>query len=164
MRFEDIHKNITTIANKLAETLNSKSLDELFSDPAVFKKGLEMTDADVKEMIDESNFYYKHSEWDKAIECILFLIILNPLDSFHYLKLGSILLQQKRWNDAISVFEMASLLNPSDPRPYLYMGSCYIELNDKENAKEAFDNCILQADNIQDKDVKKLAVEAKNTT
>lgn len=161
MRLEELNKNAVKNFDKLYEIISSKDLDTLFSDPEVIKKGLGITDANIDELTNESYHYCKHSEWDKAIECIAYLILLDPTQYFNYLRLGSILLQQKKWDEAISTLEMAAFLNPSDPKSYLYIGSCLLEKNDREKAKEAFDLCIKHADSSESKDVKMLAIEAK---
>lgn len=89
----------------------------------------------------EQNSYqnYQQKNYDKAIEELKELVILNPSGSAgYYNNIGISYLEQNMLNDARKYFELAVAKEKSFSTAYNNLGSVYEKLGEKEKAKENY--------------------------
>lgn len=148
------------MAVQLLNVIAKKGVDFLFSQTNTIQQVLGISQHDIQELVNETNFYIEHKEWDKAAKTLLFLLLTNLKNEGYCLKLGSVFREQNKLEEAIKIYEMAANLNPKDPRPHLYLAGCFLELKDRDTAKQAFENCLeICKNSLNSQEIEKLAKE-----
>lgn len=142
MLLAEVNQKMEVNLDKIMSDLNKVGFKKFFKQTDAIKRHLRLKDSDIEALTKESYVLCQHRQWAQAIEAIIYLILCNPLHSFHYLRLGTVLLQMGKFEDAIQIFQMAHYLNTKDPRPLLYVGDCYLELDHPKEAKKAFACCL----------------------
>lgn len=163
MRLNEWDNKAEELVENFDKALTTKGVDNLFSVPEPIKALAGITPADMDELNYECDFYCQHQEWAKAIDCLSYMILVEPLRFIHYLRLGVVIMHMQKLEQAIAVLQMSCIINPTDPRPHLYLGNCLLQLNKQEEAKAEFDDCVELAkfSNIDDRqEVENLALEA----
>ena len=147
MLLSDLNIRFNNIMNSLMGSLQKEGIAGLFNSPNCMKEHLNITEQDIYELNNESVIYCQHNDWKLAAECLVWLTFLEPLNPSHFLRLGSVLLQNKQYPQALSYLTAGSLLDEENPEFFLYIGSCYLELGEKQKAKDAFTACVQLSEN-----------------
>ncbi len=164
MLLQDVVQKTEDIISTLITSLDEEGVDGFFNDPDAIKKHLKIEEKDIQELNDESVFYCKHKDWEHAIAALSWLTFFEPVNSDHFLRLGSVLLLAKEYDAAIKVLGNGFYLDSKNPTFALYIGQCLQSLGSKDAAKEVFQECIdLSQNNSDYKHIFNLASEALHT-
>ena len=89
---------------------------------------------ELKELIDLSNKAFQENNFQKVIELLKKVILLQPNRYEIYFRLGLASNNLGNLKDAISYFEKAVLINPNSAPTFCNLGNLYAELNEKNLA------------------------------
>ncbi|MBS0628051.1 MAG: hypothetical protein JSS09_07565 [Verrucomicrobia bacterium] len=161
MLLSDLNIKFNEIMNTLVSSLQKEDTDAFFNSPECIKEHLNLKEEDIQELNHESANYCEQKEWQKAAEALSWLVFFEPINSSHFLRLGTVLMQTQQYKEAIAILKMGSLLDLKNPKFPLYIGGCHLELGEKDLAKQAFtESSELSKNNKEYKDVFLLSVEA----
>jgi tetratricopeptide (TPR) repeat protein len=141
MRIDEAEARMEKSANQFLKKLKSQTLDELFLPNKNFQELLEVNAQDIDELKREIDHYIKHSDYENASKGLFYLIFFEPEVARNYIRLGGILMHLKHPDQAVGIFALGANVDPANPAPFLYMGESYLQLNEMENAKTAFEKC-----------------------
>ena len=136
MLLNEINARSDEIASILMDSIEKEGLEKFFKDPDTIKKHLNLKDADIHELNNESSFYCSNKDWDQAIPALTWLTFLEPLNASHFLRLGAALLINEQYEEAFEVLATGFSLDPQNPEFTLYMKNCLTALGDDAGSKE----------------------------
>jgi tetratricopeptide (TPR) repeat protein len=142
MQLEHIEDTFRKIADHIDKAIDKQGLEALFADVDGLKKASGLRAEDIEQLTYQTDYYCQNHEWEQATKFLFCLILLEPLDYSHYLRLGAVYMQQRKFKEATQIFELSHNLEPYDPRSTFYRGICFMALNDTANAQAAFTQCL----------------------
>ena len=89
---------------------------------------------ELKELIDLSNRAFQEKNFQKVIELLTKVIVLQPDRYEIYLRLGLASSSLGKLEEAIGYFEKGASINPNSSPIYCNLGNLYAELNNKNLA------------------------------
>ena len=89
---------------------------------------------ELKELIDLSNRAFQEKNFQKSIELLKKIVVLQPNTYEVYLRLGLASSSLGNLEEAIGYFEKGALINPNSSPIYCNLGNLYAELNNKNVA------------------------------
>jgi tetratricopeptide (TPR) repeat protein len=81
--------------------------------------------------------YYEEKKYAEVAISAVFLLSIEPKNSFFWLILGHARYFLSQFEEAVLAYTMASYCNPCDVLAYLFLAKCHRQLNEKEIAQQA---------------------------
>lgn len=91
---------------------------------------------------------YDHHQFDEAMRVFQFITLLNGLGENVWMALGLCQIELSQFIEAIYSFGMAIWINPNDVLSHIFSAECYLELSEKNYARE----CLEKAQEILEKE------------
>jgi|SRR5581483_4903949 len=158
MTLAEINQKIESKLDSLSAILEKKGFENFFKQKDAIKKYLHLTKKDINNLQEESYYFCQNKQWNDAIEALLYLVLFEPEQPYHYLRLGVVFMQTGKLEEALHTFQAATYLNPEDPTSLLYAGNCFLQLNQLNDARTAFQCCVdISKNNPEYKEVHDLA-------
>jgi type III secretion system low calcium response chaperone LcrH/SycD len=117
---------------------NGQVLQDFLCEGGTFQDAFGFTDDVMRAKYEIAYDYYQKKEYEQAISAFSYLTNLNPYIHKYWQALAAAQVRCKFWLDAINSYNAAALIEPNDPNPQLYSGHCFLELNQINEAIEAF--------------------------
>ena len=125
---------------------------------------MSFSDATMSKFYQAAHLLFERQHYEDAANAFFFLTTLNPHYHEYWLGLGMSTQLSQDYEAAIDAYELAALCDLSSPVPYFYLAKCLFAIHDRENALQALDLAIENAENRKEyAELKQQAEFAKKT-
>ena len=83
--------------------------------------------------------YNDKERYEDAIPMLLKAVAYDSEDSENRVELGYAYYKTKKYNDAVAQFKKAFELDATSKLSYYYLGLCYVDMNQKDKAREVYE-------------------------
>jgi len=105
---------------------------------ADYNKAIQINPQYAQAYIVRGSIYYKQKNWELALADYNKAIQINPQFAKAYMSRGFIYREQKKWELALADFNKAIQINSQYAQAYMGRGLVYLQFNDKQKARENF--------------------------
>ncbi len=123
----------------------SALVDNVLLQGMPFKDALGVSNAKIEAIYSQAYQMYNSGKFTDAIQLFRLLLVLEPMESKHYMGLAACQHMIKEYENAIKAYGFAGIIDPQTPVPFFHASDCYLQMRDKTSAIIMLDMAVQRA-------------------
>jgi tetratricopeptide (TPR) repeat protein len=117
----------------------------------IYYQSLNITDAGMRAIDTIARLKYRHKEYEGAIALHILLSTLNAAEPLYWYHLGICFQDAGFYDKAAKTYICCHILDPKNIASRIFSAECYLELKDKNKAREQFDEATVLVEVLAEK-------------